>query len=347
MAWTTCAICGATLADTARQCPVCKAPRTTALTLPDPDAQTIYLHQLIAQARQCQQQGDLQPALRFAREALYLRTDCSAIHALLGQLYEQIGDEISARYHFREALSVEPGPVCVDALPTPVPKPVRSARAGWMTWMLIGCILISGMAIFVTFWSPEHRNTHAALLRDNLSEPRLPQPAWHWNTGDPTEAGASALVVSPEVPAPTNDAPATVAVNDPTLPQPDDAPVGPPAVLPVVLGPAARERVPVELPTATVDNADKAYFNGDFERAVTIYEELLRRDDPNNPRLHQDAAWCYQQLGNSEQAALHLQRAVLGYQAALDKEPGNAPAQQGLRACNEALTALTATHQPN
>jgi Flp pilus assembly protein TadD len=312
---------------------VCKAPRSTALTLPDPDAQTIYLHQLIAQARQCQQQGDLQPALRFAREALYLRADCSAIHALLGQLYEQIGDEVSARYHFREALSVEPGPVCADMPADPLPQPVRSARAGWMTWMLIGCILVSGMAIFITFWSPERHNTAAAVWQDKPSEPRLPAPQWSWENTLGND-GHSALVMAPVVPdalppedpAPTHDTPAIE-----------------PAVLPAVLGPTARTRVPVGLAVATQDVGDKAYFNGDFERAVTVYEELLRRDDPNGPRLHQDAAWCYQQLGNSEQAVAHLQRAVTGYQAVMEKEPANSAAKQGLEACKKALQSLTAS----
>ncbi|HOF88556.1 MAG TPA: hypothetical protein PLZ36_10700, partial [Armatimonadota bacterium] len=74
-------------------------------------------------------------------------------------------------------------------------------------------------------------------------------------------------------------------------------------------------------------------------------ESLLRASETPNPRLHQDLAWCYQQLGNSGKATQHLGEAVRGYQRVLMDEPHNAAAQHGIAACQAALRSLRASRE--
>ncbi|OPZ80928.1 MAG: hypothetical protein BWY76_03198 [bacterium ADurb.Bin429] len=76
-----------------------------------------------------------------------------------------------------------------------------------------------------------------------------------------------------------------------------------------------------------------------------MYEALLRASESPNPRIHQDLAWCYQQLGNSGKATQHLTEAVRGYQRVLVDDPQNAAAQHGIAACQAALRALRVSRE--
>jgi len=272
------------------------------------------------------------------------------VHALLGQLYEQLGDAVAARYHFQEALNNDSSPVCAE-LPSdppvaPLPPP---ARSGWAIWMLIGLVLFSGLAVFVAYWPGEHRVERGAIFWTRIKRPQLPiTPEWTWhqplmardvpvaNAADPVQNSAPSEVTS----VVEHKEVATIGTNNLAPPLP-----APPAS-PAVLGPAARRGLPVSTGEATLDDADKAYFAGQYEQAVAIYENLLLHDEANNPRLHQDAAYCYQQLGNSEQAATHLDRAILGYQTLLTQDPQSAVAQHGLTTCTVARNLLRASQRP-
>ena len=80
---------------------------------------------------------------------------------------------------------------------------------------------------------------------------------------------------------------------------------------------------------------------GHYERAITLYEELLRQDEYPNPQIDQNLALCYQQLGNSRKAVEHLDQAIREYQTLVDADPHNEEALSGLRGCQTALDTIT------
>lgn len=336
---------------TAEQCPGCGAavaplPEGAVLAVDPLDTR---ICDLLTRARLCQQAGDLPDALRFAREALSLRPNCSTIHALLGQLSEQIGDESGARQHFQAALEVSPSDAlkCPQAFIPPVPILTAPSSAAWRSWVLIGCVLISGLAILCSFWPFGAREERSTLLPiPSGSAPELTPPRWTWIAPPQAPQVVPAPVPTPDpLTQPPPEVPIVVTPNTPATDEPD-------TIRPVsILGPSIRDSLPTD-PTkpASLDDADKAFFRGQFRRAVTIYEDLLRRDEPPTPHLFQNLAWCYQQgFGDSQRATEYLEKAVQGYKAQLATNAQDAAAQQGLQTCTAALESLrnSREQQPN
>ena len=114
-----------------------------------------------------------------------------------------------------------------------------------------------------------------------------------------------------------------------------------------VLGPSAHTLVQSTAVKPTLEAADQAYFRGEYAQAVVIYEAVLQQDDKQNPRLFQDLAWCYQQLGNSQKAADNLGKAVQGYRDVLATEPDSTTAQRELESCQAALNTLLTSREHN
>jgi hypothetical protein len=325
-----CCHCGKRADDDAVYCAQCGAPLSghDDLVLPD------RADQLLAAARLHQEAGDLEAARRCAHEALSLRPDCAAIHSMLGCLHQQMGHESSARLHFQAALAITPP--AAPATEMPEPAAARPHGTLWVTLVLAGCIIFSALAMLFVFRDSTHATEQAALLH-TLQRPPLPvTPQWTWHPPAPAQ------VVMP-APAPvTHSDTALVSSTTTVRPQPPaiDVPPPPPDQ---TLGAASGPRTVVLVGAPTIEKAEQAYFRGDYERAATIYEALIRDSSASDPRLHQDLAWCYQQLGSSGKATQHLNEAIRGFEGVLASDPRNTAAQQGLSTCQTALSELLTT----
>lgn len=313
-------------------------------TAPDhvADPHDAVIRQLLDKARQSSQAGDIAQALCYAREALQQRNDCSTIHALLGQLYEQQGDAAASRYHFQAALNVATCDADGELLPLE-PEPARQPQAaGVMLLVLIGCIVISGLAALFTF----HPGRDSADLGSVQLLPRAAHsdsPRWTWRVPaampNPPAPDGPAVGLTPGPPAGTDARPpVTPAANVTENPGTADGDGS------IVLGPSARGRDSRSLSgRPSLEKADQAFFRGEFDMAVTQYEAILPTLEQPDPRIYRDLAWCYQQLGNSGKAADYLMRATEGYRSLLAADAGNAAAQQGLASCTAALHTLMTT----
>ena len=301
------------------------------------DPREEQLRALIETARGSAQCGDIAAALRYAREALAQRSDCSTTHALLGQLYEQQGDLAAARYHFQAALNVTPEAVVV---PAPLPVPQKQPHAAVLLLVLIGCILISGLAALFAFRPSSRGDEQSTVLFEPGRRHAIETPRWTMNVPTPMLKHENAS--APPV------APATTHTPDTTAPPTSTPPSGTPDSLiapPTVLGPSAHAHgVEAIAGKPSLEAADQAFFRGEYDKAVTLYEAVLPQEENLNPRVYHDLAWCYQQLGNSQKASEYLGKAVQGYQAQLASEPSNIAAQQGLASCQAALHTISATH---
>jgi len=191
------------------------------------------------------------------------------------------------------------------------------------------------LATLFAFLPAARRTQHAALIETKTPAPL--SPSWRWSMPAPqslppeTPAQPVSTVVTVEAPAP------------PPTPVDEDIPPPPPSG--AVLGPVARTQPALTMSAPTLEMAEAAYFRGEYDDAAALYESLLRASETPNPRLHQDLAWCYQQLGNSGKATQHLGEAVRGYQRVLMDEPHNAAAQHGIAACQAALRSLRASRE--
>lgn len=352
MSVSTCIQCGEVIPEQAKRCPVCGTPvsDTTPLAVPHADPQEFRVQQLVAQARECQNAGDLPLALRHAREALSLRCDECSIHALLGHLYEQTGNKAAARYHFQIALTVSPELTAMEPVLTPEPDTIlaHQTRGTWLLLVLIGCVLFSGMAVLFTLIPGERNVGSGFVFHSNNPDKthRVSEPRWTWKVPSPVHATEQAETPD-SVPSDTGTQEKTVlAVGHVESTSTSDSATNETLPLPSqVLGPSASAGVPAETTEPTIEQADQAYFHGKYERAVSIYEELLHHQEKADPRIMQNLAWCYQQLGNSLKAAEYLEKAVQGYQAQLSDDPQNAAAQQGRKSCEAALRSLQSTHE--
>ncbi len=337
----TCRQCGAVCDEQTESCAACGAllPREAEALAP-PDPKTLRVRELLDQSRRQQHVGDLTTAIRCAREALLLRPDCSTIHATLGALYEQVGDEVAARYHFQTALSVTPVHDC--PVPPVVPEfaAVRASSGSWRTLVLIGCILFSGVAVLFTLWPIERDIERGTIIHspspaatnwiDHVPEPApVKQTEPDETTANDTGTGKTPVPASADPkPNPASATPATVT---------------PASMTTVVLGPSASSSVPAVANAPTLEQAEQAEFTGNYERAVATYEALLRQQDKPNPNLHHKLALNYQRLGNTPKAAEHLNSAVQDFRKQVADNPQDTVAQQELRNCEAALKMLN-TH---
>lgn len=284
-------------------------------------------HNLLDDARRCQEQGNLERARALAHKALTLQPDCAATHSLLGCIHQQLGHDATARLHFRAALAVTPPTEEATASVAARPK-----ANPWMTIIALGCILFSGLATLFAFLPSAQKTQHAALLETRKAQPTPSiSPEWSWTMPTPRPS---------PVQNPTQ--PVTPISDTHVTPTDSELPPAPPSG--TILGPVARNRTGAPAGEPTLDQADQASFRGDFDQAATMYEALLRRD-PANPRIHQDLAWCYQRLGNSDKATQHLSDAIHGYQSLLVDDPQNSAAQRGITACQAALRALHSSRE--
>ncbi|HEY3415390.1 MAG TPA: tetratricopeptide repeat protein [Armatimonadota bacterium] len=340
-----CKFCGASVDETAQRCSACgkllQVNEQDGTLLTDP--QQLQVRQLLARARLSQQDGDLVGALRSAREALSLTPDCNTIHALLGQLYEQSGNASAAQYHFQAALSVTPS--TADECPVeeiiPTLLSPRLPHGRWMGPLLLACVLVSGLAVLCSFRPLEHRHENS-IWKFSPSRADAPSPRWEWKVKVPRQIVIKQDTSNqPILPPATAQPPAAILVStndrNASLDNPPEKAVGAEGS---VLGPSLHKRVVAEPTAVSAEQADQAYFSGQYERAVTIYEKVIARDDNPSPRLYQDLAWCYQQLGNSVKAAENLDHAIQEYKRELAENPDSAVAQQGLRSCEAAYRTL-------
>jgi hypothetical protein len=109
---------------------------------------------------------------------------------------------------------------------------------------------------------------------------------------------------------------------------------------PRVIGPSATGILPVLTAAPTAEQAEEAYSHGEYERAATIYEQVLTTQEKPNPRVHHHLALCYQGLGNMKKVEHHLGQAIDGYQKSLAEDSQNAALQQELRDCQAMLDSL-------
>lgn len=340
-----CKHCGKEIDEPTSCCPECG--NTISDEAPEQDGPTgsieEYLQHLIKLARQSQHEGDLVLALDYARQALALRENCSTTHALLGHLYEQQGNTTASRHHFQSALQVTRSEQAPSGVPetTFLPKSnKRSAQSGIMMLVLIGCIFFSGLAAILAFRPCRHAIERSTVFQIPSERPPLAStPPWTWRVPVPcplhVDAAAPAATTTDESPM-VKTADKTVA--DTSVPG-DDA-VAPPPGPPSLLGPSAHAVVSVSPSKSALVEADQAYFKGEYDRAIMLYETILTQEEKPNPRLYQDLAWCYQQLGNSQKAAEYLGKAVDGYRALLETDPNSTTTQQALQTCTAALNAL-------
>ncbi len=339
----TCSECGEVIPESAKRCPVCGAEtpgdgKQQPAAIPPCEQ---HFQQLMSHAKQCQQVGDLPSALDYALAALELRCDESAVHALLGHLYEQSGNTEAALEHFQFALQVSP------AAAETVQKPemevetatIHQARNAWLMAVLIGCVLFSGLAALFTIF-PGERNIGRSTIIPLSSRQ---EPPWISKVPTPIRISLPPAVATnkPEPEA------KTVLALDQHVETPNPAPpvpqekMPPPITLPaVVLGPSASAGIPAEVTTPTMEEADQANFQGKYERAVSIYEELLCKQEKPDPRMLQNLAFCYQQLGNSEKAAEHLGQAVQGYQNQLQRGSAKSQRSTGVPQLRGGLTLI-------
>ncbi|MHB9025615.1 MAG: tetratricopeptide repeat protein [Armatimonadota bacterium] len=340
-----CKYCGVSVDQTALCCSACG--KSLQVSEQDgaqiSDSQQLQVRQLLARARLCQQDGDLVAALRTAREALSLNPECNTIHALLGQLYEQSGNSSAARYHFQAALTVPPTSTDECSVEEIIPAllPQRAPQGRWMGPLLLACVLMSGLAVLFTF-RPLGRHHDGASILVTPSQTNRTSPRWVWTVDIPRQADTKPGAGSQPATASQNtqsNGTMLVSKEDPT-PSPPNPPAPSTSAPENVLGPSLHGRVVAKPTAASAEQADQAYFAGQYERAVTIYEKVIQREETPNPRLYQDLAWCYQQLGNSAKAAENLDHAMRGYKQALAENPDSSMAQQGLRSCEAAYRTL-------
>ena len=285
---------------------------------------------LLFQARLYQQKGDLANAIQCAADALAIRPQCSAVHALLGALYEQKGEYAAARRHFQKALSVTPEADDECSVPPEVVAAdaviARQPTGGWVLPVLIGCIVFSGLAALFTLW-PTGGNVERGSIILRIIKPKsspLPRPDFSPKNDTRQPPGpppAPPVKVENPVGAPN----ANTASTDGE---------------PKVLGPSVTSGMPALSGEPTFEQAEQAYFNREFERAISIYEKLLTTQDQPNPLIHKRLAECYQWLGNTRKAGYHLQQAINGYREQLENDPADAAAQQELRNCTRMLETL-------
>jgi len=341
----TCAHCGAIVYEVHDKCPYCNGVLGET---PISDPRIRLLCDLLEKAHVEQEAGDIGAAIRTANEALLLRQDCSSTHALLGQLYEQSGDHASARDHFGQALAVDPAcPCSEEPLSLPAPTPTPAAHGSWMTLVLIGCVIFSGLAALFTIW-PFERSERSGIVNIVTQPDRsvTAKPRWDFRVPSPLHMIMPTPTPSAPPPTPMADPSGGVLVSENQSTEPTAAPPVPapaPAPTQLVLGPSASIRAPALPIEPTVEDAERASFSGKFERAIAIYEAIIRTQDKPAPGLHQQLAWCYQQLGNSAKAEEHLNQAIQGYRKQLEAAAKNTAAQQGVKTCESALTAL---HDP-
>jgi len=308
-------------------------------------------HELISHAKQCQLDGDLVAAIGHAQMALSLGCDVCAVHALLGHLYEQSGNALKAHQHFQRALEVAPAQAEVELSVAPmIDLPAAPQLRGvWLMAVLFGCILFSGLAALFTLF-PGERNIigHGTILQPGIPvlppnkdllwtakvpspiHQLLPEPLLEHATNTPMAETNALLVGDMHVEGTRGSLPASAHVPEQLVPT-------------AVLGPAASVNIPAEAIEPTIEHADQEYFRGQYERAINLYEEIMYRQEKPDPRMLQNLAWCYHQLGNSAKAAEHLQMAMQGYQYQLGDDPQSVSAKQGLRSCEAALHTLQAT----
>lgn len=348
-----CTECRTTYHEDADRCPTCGAPAPEPVSGTENDPTAQLVRTLLYQARQCQLRGDLIIALKYANDALALRPTCSTIHTLLGAIYEQKGDQAAAHHHFQKALTVTPpshgdDEDCLLPMLPPETPMVRTVSGVWVMPALIACLLFSGLAALFTLWPLDRQVETGNLIKLNNGgfrsarvHPRAPKPASTPESVLPTPAP-----VTPE-PAPVssagvgNTAPRNatpIALVEPTpAPAPFDAPA---------LGPSATATMPVVPDSPTMEQADEAFFNGNNERAIAMYEKLLTAQDAPSPRIHQHLAKCYHNLGNTDKARSHLKDAIAGYQALVQSNPKNDAAQDELKSCQSSLDNLNARENP-
>ena len=346
-----CPCCGTEVGEALAHCPECHAILVRALP---PSEQEARAADCLCKARNCQRQGDIAQALCYAREALTLGADASCTHALLGRLYELQANTTAAQYHFQSALHVAEQQ---DDLAEPLASPqlmhessAHQTPPSFMLLVLMGCVLFSGLAALFAFHSPAGRLiTQSQLLPIQVDRPALPTaPPWTWQVPHAMSDTPPSAIALP-APAPTDTPVVPVSEAHPVIATPSvSSTSATPSTSPApeaVLGPEAHIHHLVAEARPTIAEADQAYFDGDYERAVSIYEDVLAQHPTPNPRLYQDLAWCYQQLGNSRQAARNLQLAIQGYQALLANDAANSTAQQAKTACENALQTLLATRE--
>jgi tetratricopeptide (TPR) repeat protein len=297
-----------------------------------------------AAACEAREQGDLAGAIAAAREALVLRPDCSALHALLGHLHEQAGETETAQYHFTAALDVSSATEgeCDRLLVPPAPEAAAPTQANWLTVALVACVLVSAVAIVYAFWGDAVRGRSLAATLQPMAPPDAAPRAWEWRTPEPAKpAPEPPKHVEPVAATNTTSAtPATMTIAPPVTP------VAAPADKP--LGPSGRTHVRMAR-GASLEEADEAFFQCDYESATALYEAVIAQGAAVDPRVYRDLAWCYQHLGNSTAATKYLDAAITAYQAVLAQTPDDPAATQGLRTCEAAKRSLgtrTASAKP-
>ncbi|MHB9107363.1 MAG: tetratricopeptide repeat protein [Armatimonadota bacterium] len=332
--------------DDVSHCPKCGASVRRSVTAEDDDPVAQITRTLLFQARTYQQRGDLANAIKCATDALAIQPTCSTIHTFLGSLYEQKGEMAAARRHFQKALTVMPEPSEPCDLPLPaLPEAVivRPVSSGWMLPVLVGCIVFSGLAAMFTLWpgNPVVRLGGVAPIFRQQPESRLPLPGSERDvkpaveqpaatTGEKERPKSTRHPEATPIPVPNNNATNATASNL--------------ALVPRVIGPRATATLPVMPVTPTVEHADTAYQQKEYERAAAIYENVLPAQDKPNPRAYQHLAQCYQQLGNTKKVQDYLEKAIEEYKVAAADDPQNAAVRQELKNCQTMLESVRNGH---
>jgi len=339
-----CEQCGMIYGDDVSHCPKCGASVRRSVTAEDDDPVVQLTRTLLFQARTYQQRGDLANAIKCANDALAIRPTCSTIHTFLGSLYEQKGEVAAARRHFQKALTVTPEPVENCELPLPSLPDfviVRPVSSGWMLPVLVGCIVFSGLAAMFTLWPGNPVVRLGGVTPYFRQKPESPLPFPGAKTGvkpmidhattAPKEDEHEKPMKHPEatpLSVPNNNATQATA-NNLTLE-------------PRVIGPHATGTLPVMPVTPTVEQADTAYKQQEYERAAAIYENVLPAQDKPNPSAYQHLAHCYLQLGNRKKVQDYLEKAIEEYEVAAADDPQNAAVRQELKNCKTMLDSVRA-----
>lgn len=344
-----CEQCGMPYGSDDGSCPRCGTANPHA---PVPDDPVIQLtRNLLQQARDHQQQGDLVSAIQCATDAVSLKPNCSAAHTMLGSLYEQQGEKGAARLHFQRALTVAQGEE-EDCLLPPIAalQEATTARpsSGWMLAVLIGCIVFSGLAALFTLFPNNFSLQRGSLVIKVTNLQKVPAPKVDLTDKQPDTTATqpetgTAGTGNDDTHAASDNPPKTTLNSGAVKPEPAPIEPRPSGVQSAVLGPSATTGAPAMPVSPSEAQADQAFFCADYEKAAAMYEKVL--DETPSPRDHKQLALCYQRLGNSEKAEYHLQQALEGYKAAYSKDPQNTSVEQELKSCQTTLDTLRASRE--
>lgn len=335
-----CQTCGNIDDQAFANCPHCGAKVVDNLTTAFESSQDHRLRLLLTEARRFQEEGNITAAISIATKALTIRDDCSTTHALLGHLYEHQGNMVAARQHFQSALQVTehcPAPEETSLANSLPHVTTQRKHSSMMLALLIGCIIFSGLAALFAFQNVKRPTVNGTVFEIQPIQPHaLPNvPPWTWRVPVPVKITASNPATSGVT---TERTPPQQTERAGILHNPSDGNQ-------TLLGPSGQQSIISVAIHPSLEEADQAYFKGEYDRATTIYEAVLAQDDIQNPRVYQDLAWCYQQLGNSPEATEYLVKAINGYKSLLATNPGSTTTQQSLDSCEAALRSLLTTRE--